>query len=386
MILAPLADAAALLLAVSGGPDSTALLLMAAGWARRRGGPRIEAATVDHGLRAEGADEAVAVADLCRKLGVPHHTLLWSGGKPKTRLQERAREARYALLADHARANRRRSRRHRASSRRSGRNGAVPAAARLGIARPRRHGGALDARRRHAGASAARPRQGRARRLLRGRGRRFRARSLQRRPALRPHAHARLDGERSPPKASTRLRSPGSRAAPRRSRTRSPARPRPPRSRLRLIETGACEADGVVRRADRDRAAAADGDDRARRRTRASRVGLEKIEALVAAMREAWRAASDSARMSAARACGRTVGRCGSSRSRRAARPPILPGYPSSRLATVMAIRDAAVATTAVTTVQTTIKAQSHAAAAPAAADAGRRCRTRTSDRKYVQS
>ena len=104
VILAPLAEAAALLLAVSGGPDSTALLVMAASWARRRGGPRIEAATVDHGLRAEGADEARAVADLCRKLGVPHQTLIWRGEKPRTRLQERARDARYALLADHARA------------------------------------------------------------------------------------------------------------------------------------------------------------------------------------------------------------------------------------------------------------------------------------------
>src|ERR1700678_708101 len=104
VILAPLAEAAALLLTVSGGPDSTALLVMAASWARRRGGPRIAAATVDHGLRAEGADEARAVADLCRKLGVPHQTLIWRGEKPRTRLQERARDARYALLADHARA------------------------------------------------------------------------------------------------------------------------------------------------------------------------------------------------------------------------------------------------------------------------------------------
>jgi len=102
-ILAPLGDAAALLLAVSGGPDSTALLVMAANWARRRGGLRLEAATVDHGLRAESAGEAAAVADLCRKLGAPHHTLLWRGDRPKSRLQERAREARYALLADCAR-------------------------------------------------------------------------------------------------------------------------------------------------------------------------------------------------------------------------------------------------------------------------------------------
>jgi tRNA(Ile)-lysidine synthase len=100
-IFAPLAEAEALLLAVSGGPDSTALLLMAASWARRRGGrPRLEAATVDHGLRAESADEARAVGELCHKLGVPHHILEWRGAKPKSRVQERAREARYALLGE----------------------------------------------------------------------------------------------------------------------------------------------------------------------------------------------------------------------------------------------------------------------------------------------
>jgi tRNA(Ile)-lysidine synthase len=103
-LLAPLADAAAILLAVSGGPDSTALLVMTANWARRRDGPRIQAATVDHRLRAEAAVEAAAVGDLCRTLAVPHQTLPWGGEKPKTRLQERGREARYALLTDHARA------------------------------------------------------------------------------------------------------------------------------------------------------------------------------------------------------------------------------------------------------------------------------------------
>jgi tRNA(Ile)-lysidine synthase len=93
--LDPLGGEPALLLAVSGGPDSTALLLMAAGWA---GGPALHAATVDHGLRPESAAEAQVVADLCAKLGVPHRTLRWQGDKPATRLQERAREARYALL------------------------------------------------------------------------------------------------------------------------------------------------------------------------------------------------------------------------------------------------------------------------------------------------
>jgi tRNA(Ile)-lysidine synthase len=103
-LFAPFVRAKALLIAVSGGPDSTALLLMAAEWAKRRGKPRIEAATVDHGLRPESAHEAKAVAALCARLGVGHRVLQWKGAKPTSRLQERAREARYRLLVDHARA------------------------------------------------------------------------------------------------------------------------------------------------------------------------------------------------------------------------------------------------------------------------------------------
>ncbi|MGB7977312.1 MAG: tRNA lysidine(34) synthetase TilS, partial [Roseiarcus sp.] len=103
-LFAPFARAKALLIAVSGGPDSTALLLMAAEWAKRRGKTRIEAATVDHGLRPESADEAKSVAALCARLGVGHRILQWKGVKPTSRLQERAREARYRLLIDHAKA------------------------------------------------------------------------------------------------------------------------------------------------------------------------------------------------------------------------------------------------------------------------------------------
>jgi len=103
-LLAPLTDFDAALLAVSGGPDSTALLAMAAEWARRvPARPRLAAATVDHGLRKESAEEAAAVGALCARLGVPHRVLVWRGDKPTTRVQERARAARYALLAAHAR-------------------------------------------------------------------------------------------------------------------------------------------------------------------------------------------------------------------------------------------------------------------------------------------
>ncbi len=101
-LLAPLGTAKATLIAVSGGPDSTGLLLMAAEWAARRGA-RIFAATVDHRLRTESAAEAASVSALCDRLGVPHATLVWTGAKPSTRLMERAREARYRLLIAHAR-------------------------------------------------------------------------------------------------------------------------------------------------------------------------------------------------------------------------------------------------------------------------------------------
>jgi tRNA(Ile)-lysidine synthase len=103
-LFAPLARAQALLIAVSGGPDSTALLLMATDFAKRRGKPRIAAATVDHALRPEGAAEARQVAALCGRLGVPHRTLVWNSPKPTSRVQELAREARYRLLVEHAKA------------------------------------------------------------------------------------------------------------------------------------------------------------------------------------------------------------------------------------------------------------------------------------------
>ena len=103
-LLAPLAEFDAALLAVSGGPDSTALLAMAVEWAQRAPArPRLAAATVDHGLRKDSADEAAAVGALCARFGVPHQVLVWRGDKPTTRIQERARAARYALLGAHAR-------------------------------------------------------------------------------------------------------------------------------------------------------------------------------------------------------------------------------------------------------------------------------------------
>ncbi len=97
--------APALVLAVSGGPDSIALMWLAARWRRAlRRGPRLIAVTVDHGLRAEAAGEARAVKHLAKTLDLPHRTLRWTGAKPATGVPAAARDARYRLLAKAARA------------------------------------------------------------------------------------------------------------------------------------------------------------------------------------------------------------------------------------------------------------------------------------------
>ena len=98
--------APAIVLAVSGGPDSVALMWLAARWRRTLArGPRLVAVTVDHGLRAEAKAEARDVKRLARALDLPHRTMRWTGAKPKTGLPAAARAARYRLLAQAARAS-----------------------------------------------------------------------------------------------------------------------------------------------------------------------------------------------------------------------------------------------------------------------------------------
>src|SRR5687768_4748500 len=96
-LFSDLESSSGLLLAVSGGPDSTALLFLAARWAKSlKQKPKLVSATVDHGLRKESKREAADVARLARTLGVPHRTLNWTGTKPKSGIQQSARQARYA--------------------------------------------------------------------------------------------------------------------------------------------------------------------------------------------------------------------------------------------------------------------------------------------------
>lgn len=104
-LFAPFLRHARILLAVSGGPDSTALMLLAQRWREGRdAGPELAVATVDHGLRAEARTEAEAVGALAARLSLPHAILDLSSPLPKARLQEAARHARYEALLAHARA------------------------------------------------------------------------------------------------------------------------------------------------------------------------------------------------------------------------------------------------------------------------------------------
>ena len=103
-LFADIESVASVVLAVSGGPDSTALLFLAARWrAARKRGPKLIAVTVDHGLRPGSAREAAMVKRLARDLRVEHRTVRWTGRKPHTGLQEAARAARYRLLVAAAR-------------------------------------------------------------------------------------------------------------------------------------------------------------------------------------------------------------------------------------------------------------------------------------------
>ena len=103
LVQAALRDAPAqkLGLAVSGGSDSMAMLQLFA-----RAGWPVQAATVDHRLRPEAADEAAFVAGVCKDLGVPHTTLVWDHGTVVPgNLMQAASEARYRLLATWAKSS-----------------------------------------------------------------------------------------------------------------------------------------------------------------------------------------------------------------------------------------------------------------------------------------
>lgn len=90
--------------AVSGGADSLALVLMAKEQLAVFG-YEIIALTVNHGLRPSSDDEARYVAQVMQQHGIEHHILYWRGTKPDTGVEEAARVARYKLLTEWCRQN-----------------------------------------------------------------------------------------------------------------------------------------------------------------------------------------------------------------------------------------------------------------------------------------
>lgn len=99
---APFERSPVIAVAVSGGRDSLALALLAHDWAAARGG-HIVGLIVDHALRPEAAHEAAVTAGLLVRHGCEAVVLHWSGAKPRTGLQEAARQARYRLLRQECR-------------------------------------------------------------------------------------------------------------------------------------------------------------------------------------------------------------------------------------------------------------------------------------------
>ncbi len=85
--------------ALSGGGDSVALLHLLHEIAEAHG-ILLHAITVDHGLRAEAAQEAATAGALCKALQVPHTIVRWSGWDRQGNLQKAARDARYRLIGD----------------------------------------------------------------------------------------------------------------------------------------------------------------------------------------------------------------------------------------------------------------------------------------------
>ena len=106
-LLAPLSHFPRVALAVSGGPDSVALMQLAARWREAKGGnPELTVLTVDHGLRASSRGEAELVGRMAAALGLPHAILTWNNEGARTAgLQARARAARYDLMAAYCHAN-----------------------------------------------------------------------------------------------------------------------------------------------------------------------------------------------------------------------------------------------------------------------------------------
>ncbi len=106
-LLKPLAPPERLAAAVSGGPDSLALLVLLARWrdSQTRRETALYALSVDHALRPDAAAEVRHAARIARRLDIPHLILRRRGPKPSSAIQAAARNARHALMQQWCRRN-----------------------------------------------------------------------------------------------------------------------------------------------------------------------------------------------------------------------------------------------------------------------------------------
>lgn len=88
-----------IVIGVSGGADSLYLTHLMASWCKKKK-RQLLAVTVNHNLRPEAEKETLWVHKQLSKHNISHDVLVWEGPKPKTRLEERARDKRYELLLD----------------------------------------------------------------------------------------------------------------------------------------------------------------------------------------------------------------------------------------------------------------------------------------------
>jgi len=86
--------------AVSGGGDSQALMLLLADWARGAKRPLPVVLTVDHGLTSDSARVAQGVVQSAGHCGLQAHKLVWKGSKPAADIEAEARMARYRLMGE----------------------------------------------------------------------------------------------------------------------------------------------------------------------------------------------------------------------------------------------------------------------------------------------
>jgi tRNA(Ile)-lysidine synthase len=91
-------------IAVSGGGDSIALMHLLARWAKDSGRVPPHVVTVDHGLRETSAADARKVTAWAKHAGLKSSALRWKGPRPESGIEAAAREARYRLMGEWARA------------------------------------------------------------------------------------------------------------------------------------------------------------------------------------------------------------------------------------------------------------------------------------------